>query len=49
MLTLHQLLGNKQPQTPNTTLRQRQRHSRAHCLIPRISRSQLAELVYDAT
>lgn len=26
MLTLHQLLGNKQPQTPNTTLRQRQRH-----------------------
>ena len=26
MLTLHQLLGNKQPQTPDTTLRQRQRH-----------------------
>ena len=26
MLTIHQLLGNKQPQTPDTTLRQRQRH-----------------------
>lgn len=26
MLTLHQLLGNKQPQLPDTTLRQRQHH-----------------------
>ena len=30
MLTLHQLLGNKQPQTPDTTLRQRQHQRHVH-------------------
>ena len=30
MLTLHQLLGNKQPQTPDTTLRQRQHQRHEH-------------------